>query len=394
VPGPARPTRIWAIGDSGTGYPAQAQVRDAYAAFTAERPTDVWLMLGDNAYNSGRDEEYQAYVFNIYPAMLRQTVLWSTVGNHETAQIQTLSDDWDYYRIFTMPRNGEAGGVPSGTEHYYSFDYANIHFICLDSMTHVFRQPGSAMLQWLEADLAETTRDWIIAYWHHPAYTKGSHNSDFETDLIEMRQNVVPILEAHGVDVIFSGHSHNYERSFLINGHYGHSSTISPENFIDHGDGRTNGTGAYLKPAGGLGANRGMVYIVDGSSGGQGTGGAMDHPAMYYSVATPGSVVLDINGLRLDAKFISNLGSIDDTFTILKEPFPEAPRPALDIVRSGTNALITWPTSIPDYRLEAKATLDDSQWAPVPNVSTNGRRKSVSVPAAPDDHFFRLRSGP
>jgi hypothetical protein len=393
-PGPARPTRIWAIGDFGTGFGAQTQVRDAYSAFTGARNTDVWLMLGDNAYYSGFDSEYQAYVFNIYPTLLRQTVVWPTVGNHETSQSQVLTDDWDYYRIFTMPLDGQAGGVPSGTKHYYSYDYANIHFVCLDSMTQVYRQPSSPMLQWLQADLANTTRDWIIAYWHHPAYTKGSHNSDFETDLIEMRQNVVPILESFGVDMILSGHSHSYERSYLINGHYGNAFSIAPENFINDGNGRTNGTGAYLKPAGGMGAGRGMVYVVDGSSGGQGGGGTLDHPAMYYSVLTPGSLVIDIDRQRLDAKFISASGTIDDTFTILKGNFPGAPRPAMDITRAGTNAVISWPTSIPDYRLEAKAILDNSQWSPVPNVSTNGRRKSASVPADAGHGFFHLRSGP
>jgi 3',5'-cyclic AMP phosphodiesterase CpdA len=67
------------------------------------------------------------------------------------------------------------------------------------------------MLTWLQADLESTTQDWIIALWHHPPYTKGSHNSDTETELIEMRQNVLPILEAGGVDLVLTGHSHCYE---------------------------------------------------------------------------------------------------------------------------------------------------------------------------------------
>jgi hypothetical protein len=352
-------------------------------------------MLGDNAYGSGQDGEYQAYVFDVYPTLLRQTVVWPTIGNHETSQIQTLSDDWPYYRIFTMPRNGEAGGVPSGTKHYYSYDYANIHFICLDSMTQVYRQPGSPMLQWLEADLANTTRDWIIAYWHHPAYTKGSHDSDFEYDLIEMRQNVLPILESYGVDLILSGHSHSYERSYLIDGHYGFSSNIDATNFIDHGSGRTNETGAYLKPAGGLGARRGMVYAVDGSSGGQGGFGSLDHPAMYYSVLTPGSIAIDVNGLRLDAAFISYAGTIDDTFTIIKGNFPGMPQPALSIARAGTNALVSWPITTMDYQLETKNVLDGSMWSPFgANVVTNGRRKSISVPSTAGRQFFQLRQVP
>src|ERR1043165_573488 len=82
-----KPTRIWAIGDSGTtgtGAGNAVGVRDAYEAFTGNRYTDVWLMLGDNAYYSGTDSEYQQAVFNVYTNELRTTVLWSTIGNHES----------------------------------------------------------------------------------------------------------------------------------------------------------------------------------------------------------------------------------------------------------------------------------------------------------------------
>ncbi len=396
APGVAKPTRIWAIGDFGTGFTAQHDVRNAYTNLTGARHTDAWLFLGDNAYQSGLDTEYQSYVFNIYSNELRRMVVWPTVGNHETGQSGLLSDDYDYYRIFTMPMNGEAGGVPSGTEHFYSYDYGNIHFVVLDSMTAIFREANGVMAQWLKADLADTTKDWIIVYFHHPPYTKGSHNSDTESELIQIRANILPILEAGGVDLVLSGHSHCYERSFLIDGFYGNSGTETAMNFLDQGDGRTNGSGAYLKPAGGLGENRGVVYVVDGSSGGQGGGGFLNHPAMYYSVLTSGSLVIDINGLRLDGTFVSSSGTADDTFTIIKGDYPGAPRPAMSIARAGTNAVITWPTSVPDYRLESKVTLTPATtWSPVPvPPSTNGRRKTVTLPTQRTNEFFQLRQVP
>ena len=394
-PGTVKPTRIWAIGDFGTGYAAQYNVRDAYTNFTAARHTDAWLFLGDNAYNSGFDHEYQDYVFNVYPRELRRMVVWPAIGNHETGQSQALRDDFDYYRIFTMPTNGEAGGVPSGTEHYYSYDYANIHFIVLDSMTAIYRQPGGAMAQWLKADLADTTKDWIIAYFHHPPYTKGSHNSDSESDLIEIRAHIVPILEEGGVDMVLSGHSHSYERSYLIDGYYHYSLNFNATNFIDHGDGRTNGTGAYLKPAGGLGARQGTIYIVDGSSGGQGGGGPLNHPAMFYSTLTHGSLVLDIHGLRLDGTFVTANGAIDDTFTILKEDYPGAPQPALKIGRMENSAVISWPTSLHEYRLEFTPAVPSAQWLPVPGpVQTKGRKNAVTVPMQEPRQFYQLRRVP
>src|SRR5690606_119797 len=114
----------------------------------------------------------------------------------------------------TFPTAGEAGGVPSGTEKYYSFDYGNVHFICLDSMSSD-RSSTGPMATWLREDLESTTQDWVIAFFHHPPYSKGSHNSDNPTgsdrELLEMREGILPILEAGGVDLVLSGHSHSYE---------------------------------------------------------------------------------------------------------------------------------------------------------------------------------------
>jgi hypothetical protein len=391
LPGTPKPTRIWAIGDFGTGYPAQYAVRDAYANFTGNRPTDVWLMLGDNAYGQGFDHEFQANCFNVYPTMFRQTVAWPTMGNHETGYgSQLLSDDYDYYRIFTLPTVGQVGGVPSGTEHYYSFDYANIHFVCLDSMTAEFRSPTGAMAQWLANDLADTTQDWIVAYFHHPAYTKGSHDSDAEFESIQMRQNILPILEAYGTDLVLVGHSHSYERSYFLNGHYGHSSTLTAANLINGGDGRTNGNGPYVKPPGALGANHGLVHVVDGSSGGQYGGGSLDHAAKFYSTLTAGSLIIDITGRRLDATFLSESGTVDDTFTIIKE----AP-PAVNIARAGTNAVISWPASLLQYRLEGKTTVEAPEWLPAGGTALDlPGLKSVSMPATNSQQIFRLRSLP
>src|SRR5213594_2159659 len=121
--GKAKPTRIWVIGDSGTAGRQARAVRDAYLPFARTRHTDLWLMLGDNAYPNGTDSEYQAAVFNMYPMLLRNTVLWSTFGNHDAHTADSASQSGPYYDIFTLPKSGEVGGMASGTEAYYSFDY-------------------------------------------------------------------------------------------------------------------------------------------------------------------------------------------------------------------------------------------------------------------------------
>ena len=256
-------SRIWILGDSGTANANAQAVRNAYYNFTGATHTNLWLMLGDNAYQNGTDSEYQAAVFDMYPTMLRKSVLWPTLGNHDTAGSSKPPASLPYFAMFTLPTGGEAGGMASGTEKYYSFDYANIHFICLDSMTSD-RSSTGPMATWLRSDLSSTTQQWIVAFWHHPPYSKGSHDSDTDPILAAMRQNFLPILEDGGVDVVLSGHSHSYERSYLIDGHYGTSGTFTNAMKKNGGSGRADGTGAYGKPSIGLASARGRGLCGSG----------------------------------------------------------------------------------------------------------------------------------
>lgn len=327
-PGTARPTRIWVVGDSGTADANARAVRDAYVSFTGTRETDLWLMLGDNAYNDGLDHEYQAAVFNMYPRMLRKTVLWPAYGNHDGYGSDAATNTGPYYDIFTLPKQGEAGGVASGTEAYYSFDYANIHLISLESF-ETSRSPTGPMLTWLQQDLAANTQPWVIAFFHHPPYSKGSHDSDTEIELVEMRENALPILEHYGVDLVLAGHSHSYERSFLIDGHYGDSSSFTVSMKRDGGSGRPEVSGAYEKPTYGMAPHQGAVYVVAGTSG-KISGGTLNHPAMYTSQTVLGSLVLDVEGNTLDATFLDSSGVPRDHFSIIKGeggPIPPAAGP-------------------------------------------------------------------
>jgi hypothetical protein len=322
APGSATATRVWVLGDSGTADANARAVRDAYYSVAGSTRPSLWLMLGDNAYESGLDSEYQNAVFDMYPATLRQSVLWPTLGNHDGAAANSSTQSGPYYDMFTLPKNGEAGGLASGTEAYYSFDYGNIHFICLESF-ETSRAASSPMLTWLANDLASTSQQWIVAYFHHPPYSKGSHDSDVDLEMREMRQNALPILEEGGVDLVLTGHSHSYERSFLIDGHYGQSSSFTASMKKDGGSGRESGTGAYQKPAD-TAAHAGAVYTVAGSSG-KVSGGTFNHPAMFVSMSVLGSIVLDVNGARLDARFIDNLGAVRDSFTMIKSSAPAPP---------------------------------------------------------------------
>ncbi len=330
LPGTAKPTRIWVTGDSGTFHIPllpdsrdAAGVRDSYLTFTGSRATDLWLMLGDNAYTFGTADEYQRALFEAYPTLLRKTVLWPAYGNHDAISSDASTQTGPYFENFTLPTSAEAGGVASSTEAYYSFDYGNVHFVCLDSSES--DRTGGPMLVWLEADLAATTRDWVIAFWHHPPYTKGTHDSDLESELVEIRENVLPILDSHGVDLVLTGHSHNYERSFLIDGFYATPTTISDGTILD------SGSSPYFKPTLGPAPHEGAVYAVVGSSGrAEPPTNGLDHPVMFFSQQTLGSMVLDIDGNNLTARFIDRTCAVMndsdcvlDSFTLTKGPVPD-----------------------------------------------------------------------
>lgn len=340
TPGAGSNFTAWIVGDGGDNGANQAAVRDAMLAVTGSTPPDLFLHMGDIAYNNGTDSEFTNNHFGPYANILRHTVCYPTLGNHEG--VNTVSGAcWPlpcapgattgpYYEAHVLPTAGEAGGEPSGTEAYYSFDYANVHFVVLNS-DQVSRSATGPMAEWLTADLAGTAQDWVIAYWHHPPYSKGTHDSDNAGDsggrMVDMREVFLPILEAGGVDVVLSGHSHVYERSYLINGAYGYGSSpnfVTPSfatldangNIIDAGDGDPAGDGAYVKQSG-LSANNGAVYVVAGH-GGRSVGSSGTHPVMIAGDVNFGSCLLNVQGNTLTLRNIRDDQTVTDTFSIVK----------------------------------------------------------------------------
>ena len=390
IPGQAKPTRIWVTGDSGTasvGVFGSHQVRDAYQNYNGTNHTDVWLMLGDNAYSEGWDHEYQVAVFETYPAILRNTILWSTIGNHET--YMNPGGHIAYYDIFTLPTAGQVGGIASGTERYYSFDYANIHFVCLDSELSS-RARGSIMWNWLEQDLQANTNEWLIAFWHSPPYSKGSHDSDNRFDnngnMIQMRTNFVSLLEAYGVDLVLCGHSHIYERSYLLHGHYGLSSSLQPTMIKDHGSGRPGDTGPYIKSE-----DSGAVYIVAGSSG-WATFRTGHHPIMFYDELVLGSVVIDVNTNRMDVKFLRETGAIDDHFTILKGVSAEPLRIVVFRIDGGEITLRWKSIAGRSYQVQSSPTLESPDWTPAGSIitATGATTSWAGGLIEPEKAFYRV----
>jgi hypothetical protein len=129
----------------------------------------------------------------------------------------------------------------------------------------------------------------------------------------EMRENALPILEAAGVDLVLSGHSHVYERSYLLDCHYGSSDRLKPSMILDKGMGREP---PYRKPAG-LTAHAGAIYNVVGSSA-YADKGPLDHPMMAVAKRELGSLLLDIDGNTLTGRFITPKGEVLDSYRIVK----------------------------------------------------------------------------
>lgn len=328
LPGVQGKYRFWITGDCGNASANQIQVRDSYLFYNGNRVTDGWLLLGDNAYYDGLDSEYNANFFSYYQGnIMKKAVLWPSPGNHDYANNSVYQNNHNvaYYSIFNLPSGGEAGGVWSGTEAFYSFNYGNIHFISLDSYGNELNQyrlydTVGPQVQWLKQDLAANSLPWVVAYWHHPPYTMASHNSDTEGELDSLRKNLVRVLERYNVDFVFCGHSHGYERSKLMKGHWGYENSFNASSHHVSSssalyDGSFNSC-PYIKNNG----VKGSVYVVAGSAGqlgGQQT--SFPHDAMYYSNVTDGgSVVFDVEENKARVVWLCADGFVRDQMTMMK----------------------------------------------------------------------------
>jgi 3',5'-cyclic AMP phosphodiesterase CpdA len=324
--------RFGVLGDCGTNSAFQGNVRDQLTSYLGNNYMNALLLLGDNAYSQGTDPEYQSNFFNHYKDnFLKKYPLFPTPGNHDYGNDNPnlqLSHKMPYYDIFTMPVNGESGGLASGNEAYYSYDYGNVHFLSLDSYgkedqsTRLYDTLGK-QVQWIKADLAANkNKNWVVAYWHHPPFSLGSRNGETETDMIKIRENFIRILERNGVDLILCGHSHVYERTRLMQGFYDYSGAFNGGvHNVSQSSGTYDGTDnscTYIKNSV---SNKGTVYVVAGSSGQAGASSpGFPHKAMYYSNAqVGGSLMLEVEGNRLDVKWIGIDGQIRDKFTIVKD---------------------------------------------------------------------------
>jgi hypothetical protein len=326
--------RIAAFGDCGNNSINQRNVRDQLLHFLGPNYLNAWILLGDNTYPDGTDAEFQANFFNIYKEnMLKRYPLFPSPGNHDyhdiefSAAVAQQTHEIAYYQNFSVPESGEAGGLASNTAEYYSFDIGNIHFLALDSYGKAenkrLSDTSGPQVAWIKKDLEKASKaEWIIAYWHHPAYSMGSHNSDTEQELVDIREKFIPVLERYGVDIVLAGHSHDYERTRMIHGYYGSDSSFEGTKYnvsaLSGKEDDSANSGPYIKNQ--L-RDKGTVYIVSGSAGKLGgMQKTFPHKAMYFSDATHGGVsYIEVSGGHLSFKWICADGVVRDQFSIIKK---------------------------------------------------------------------------
>lgn len=179
-----QPMRFLAFGDSGGGGSDQyALLEQMYTV-----PFDMMIHTGDIAYDSGTISQYESNVFGVYADLFRNIPFFPSSGNHDYATLQGAP----FRDVFNLP----------GDEKWYSYDYGRVHFVALDTEASY-----STQAKWLDDDLAKTTMPWKIVYMHRPPYSSGEHGSD-----TSLRSALAPVLARHGVQLVLSGHDHDYER--------------------------------------------------------------------------------------------------------------------------------------------------------------------------------------
>jgi predicted phosphodiesterase len=237
------------FGDTRTQHQIHQEVVDSIVALEP----DFVLHTGDLVYMGSIYSDWETY-FEIEGELLTCVPIFPTLGNHE------INHQY-YFDLFYLP----------GNERWYTFDYGNARFIALQVDGIVDFGPWSEQYAWLEGELAANTQPWLFVYFHIPPYSSSREEPSIEHDV---RQALTPLFEQYGVDVVFAGHHHNYERNEV----------------------------------------NGVTYIVTGGGGAPLCVMQDREPTRAAFAVAYHVVLLEIDGDHLGAKVISSQGKILDEF--------------------------------------------------------------------------------
>lgn len=199
------------IGDNGTGEKPEYEVASWMTKYHARFPFEFVIMLGDNIYGGHAAADLRKKFEEPYKPLLDAGVkFYASLGNHDDPATEMN------YKPFNM--NGKR---------YFTFKYGNVNFFALDSD---YMDPDQ--LSWLRTSLSGDDSNWKIAYFHHPLYDDAKyHGPD-----LDLRAELEPLFISAGVDAVFSGHEHIYERIRPHNGIYyficGNSGQLRPHDVV------------------------------------------------------------------------------------------------------------------------------------------------------------------
>jgi len=247
------------LGDTGTGDRGQidvaAQVWKTHSVF----PYEFAIMLGDNIYGSERPQDFAAKFERPYKPLLDANIpFYASLGNHDDPNQR-------YYKPFGM-----------GGQRFYTYQKKDVRFYALDS-----NYMDKDQQTWLERELKDSNAKWKIAYFHHPLYSSGAaHGSE-----IDLRTIIEPLFIKYGVNVVFAGHEHFYER---------------------------------IKP------QKGIAYFTAGGSAKLRSGDIMNTPLTAKGFDTEQSfMVAEIDGDVMHFQTISKRGKVVDSGEVIRQPKPE-----------------------------------------------------------------------
>ncbi len=348
-------TKFAVFGDCGAGTPQQAEIANQVYQ---QKPQFV-LVTGDIVYNDGLEREYRNRFFPYYNAteanpkqgasLMNSIPFYMLLGNHDVDgfELDKTQDGLAYFYYNDLPLNGpltefsvKAAGqadrinkFKANTESRYprmsnfSFDYGNVHIACLDS--NPYANPlDPALLVWLSDDLKKSTADWKIVSYHHPGFNSSKDHYDDQ-----IMRLLAPVLEQLGVDIVLSGHEHNYQRTYPLK--FDPKKNETGTRYIISDKGRVDGKFTLdMKYDGVINTKpTGILYIVTGAGGGPLYGQALsgspelwkhDPPENWipFTVKLVSDIhsfsLIETNGKKLVLKQIDGKGNTFDQITITK----------------------------------------------------------------------------
>jgi predicted phosphodiesterase len=190
------------VGDSGSGGKGQLAV----AALLERLRPDLVLHTGDVVYPAGLERHSTRRFFAPYRNLIKTVPLFPVLGNHDVRKGNGAAFLENFHPPLESPRS---------TKRYYSFDWGNTHFVALDSELYHGDRGSSPEEQrdFLERDLAASRKRWRIVFLHRSPYGSSRHGGDGR-----VKEDLEPLFVKHGVDLVFSGHDHVYERTVPIGG--------------------------------------------------------------------------------------------------------------------------------------------------------------------------------